>query len=283
MTAFLLAGVQFDPVFGEPERNRATIEAWIRRAAEAGARLVVLPEACVSGYVFDDRVEALRYAEEVPDGPSVTGWTALCQELGLYVVAGLVERRGERVFNAAVLVGPHGWLGTFHKAHLWNAEKEIYDRNLEGFGVVDTELGRIGFGICYDAWFPETFRAATLGGADLLALPANWVPVPGQPDSVPTMASMLCMTGAHSNHLYVAGISRTGVERGQPFIGRSLIVGPDGWPLAGPVSGNAEELLLAEVDLVGTRERRWGNPFNQPVLDRRPDLYRTGPAVPPTD
>ncbi|MBO9522493.1 MAG: hypothetical protein J7518_13220 [Nocardioidaceae bacterium] len=283
MTAFLLAGAQFDPVFGEPESNRATTEDWIRRAARAGARLVVLPEACVSGYVFDDRAEALRYAEEVPDGPSVTLWSALCRELDLYVVAGIVERRGEQVFNAAVLVGPEGWLGTFHKAHLWNDEKELFDPNTEGFPVVETELGRIGIGICYDAWFPETFRTAALAGADLLALPANWVPVPGQPETVPTMAAMLCMTGAHSNHFYVAGISRTGIERGQPFIGRSLIVGPDGWPLAGPVSGESEELLLAEVDLVGTREQRWGNPFNQPVLDRRPDLYRSDPAQKPAD
>lgn len=277
-TAFLLAGLQFEPLIGEPEQNRRATEDGIRRAAAAGARLVVLPEACTSGYVFESRDELVELAEAVPSGPSVTLWAALAAELDLYVVAGLVERRGDDVFNSAVLVGPQGWIGTYEKAHLWNAEKDLYAPNVTGFPVFETELGRIGIGICYDAWFPETFRTTALAGADLLALPANWVPVPGQPEADLSMASMLCMTGAHSNHFYVAGISRTGVERGQEFIGRSVIVGPEGWALAGPASGSEPELLLAEVDLIGSRSERWGNPFNQPVLDRRTDLYKSGPA-----
>ncbi|WP_432989253.1 nitrilase family protein [Dactylosporangium sp. CA-233914] len=273
MTGFLLAGVQMRPTFGDVRANLAASSLWIREAAARGAKLVVLPEAASAGYVFTDRAEAAQHAEPVPDGPTSAGWAALAAELKIWIVGGVTERYGDRIYNSAVVLGPGGHLGTYRKAHLWNDEKRIYDRNTAGFPVFDTPLGRIGVGICYDAWFPETFRSAALQGADLVVLPSNWVPVPGQPGDGPAMAHLMCMTGAHSNQYYVAGISRIGVERGQEFVGRSVLVGPDGWPLAGPASRDREELVTAEVDLIGTRRERRDNPFNQPLADRRTDLY----------
>ncbi|WP_283134939.1 nitrilase-related carbon-nitrogen hydrolase [Rhizohabitans arisaemae] len=275
MTAFLLAGVQMRPEIGDVDGNIRRSSEWIVKAAGQGAKLVVLPEAVSAGYVFADSAEALRYAEEIPDGPACSAWAALAAEYGLWIVAGLTERSGGRPYNSAVLIGPDGHVGTFRKAHLWNDEKAIYGPNEAGFPVFDTPLGRIGIAICYDAWFPESFRSAALQGADLIVLPSNWVPVPGQPPGVPAMANLMCMTGAHVNQCYIAGVSRVGVERGQEFVGRSLIVGPGGWPIAGPASNDVEELLLAEVDLIGSRAVRHGNPFNQPLADRRPELYVT--------
>ncbi|GED88934.1 nitrilase family protein [Streptomyces sp. 6-11-2] len=285
MTGFILAGIQFEPVLGDPAANIETSSRLIREAAAGGARLVVLPEAASAGYMFTDRADARRNAEPVPGGPVSSAWTALAAELDLWIVAGITELAGEKVYNSAVLIGPEGHAGTFRKAHLWNFEKELYDRQEDGFPVFRTPLGNIGIGICYDAWFPETFRSAALGGADLLALPSNWVPVPGQPKDTPVMANLMCITGAHSNQFFVAGVSRIGSERDQPFIGRSLIVGPDGWLLAGPADEGQEAVLLAEVDLIGSRKERLGNPFNQPLADRRTDVYRTGDftSVPPDD
>ncbi|WP_433046246.1 nitrilase family protein [Dactylosporangium sp. CS-033363] len=273
MTAFVLAGVQLRPVLGDVAANLVSSTFWIREAAARGAKLVVLPEAASAGYMFADRAEAARYAEPIPGGPTTAGWAALAAELDLWIVGGVTERDGDRVYNSALFVGPDGLVGTFRKAHLWNDEQRVYDRNTDGFPVFDTPLGRIGVGICYDAWFPETFRSAALQGADLVVLPSNWVPVPNQPADGPAMAHLMCMTGAHSNQCFVAGISRIGVERGQEFVGRSVLVGPDGWPLAGPASADREELVTAEVDLIGTRGERRDNPFNQPLADRRPDLY----------
>lgn len=275
MSGFIVAAVQMRPRIGDVAGNVARSSGWITRAAASGARLVILPEACSAGYVFADRAEALRYAEEVPEGPACSAWAALAREHDLWIVAGLTERDGGLPYNSAVLIGPDGHVGTYRKAHLWNDEKAIYGPNEAGFPVFDTPLGRIGIGICYDAWFPETFRSAALQGADLVALPSNWVPVPGQPSDMPAMATLMCMTGAHSNQCYVVGASRVGAERGQDFIGRSVIVGPDGWIIAGPAGDDEEELLLAEVDLIGSREARRGNPFNQPLADRRPELYVT--------
>jgi len=272
-TSFILAGVQMRPELGDVQGNIEATTRWIREAAAAGAKLVVLPEATAAGYMFRDRDEASAYAQSIEDGETIAVWTSLAHELGVHIAGGFIERDDAGIYNSAVLIGPDGVIGRFHKAHLWNVEQQIYDRNRDGFPVFETPLGRIGIGICYDAWFPETFRSVALQGADLLVLPANWVPVPEQPEDGLVMANMMCMTGAHSNNIYVAGISRVGTERDQEFIGSSVIVDPRGWLLAGPASKDREELVLAEVDLIGSREERFSNPFNQPIDDRRPDLY----------
>lgn len=279
MTEFTVAAIQFEPQIGDPARNLENSCRWIEAAASAEAKLVVLPEASSAGYVFRDRAEAAAYAEPVPTGPTCRAWADLARRYQLWIVGGLTESENNEVFNSAVLIGPQGHVGTYRKAHLWNNEKEVYSQNQEGFPVFETELGRIGIGICYDAWFPETFRSAALQGADILVLPSNWVPVPGQPTSYASMANLMCMTGAHSNQLFVAGVSRVGLERGQRFIGGSVIIGPDGWPLAGPASSREEEILFSRVDLVSSRAQRRANPFNQPLRDRRTDLYHSSLVI----
>lgn len=282
-TSYTAAVVQMEPHVGDISYNMRRSCEWVECAGEAGASLVVLPEACSAGYVFADRAEALRYAEEIPGGPVTSAWAALAARRKMWIVGGVTERGGDAVYNSAVLISPSGLVRTFRKAHLWNDEKRIYEPTTTPFPVFDTPLGRIGFGICYDAWFPETFRSAAVRDADLVVLPSNWVPVPGQPATLPTMANMMCLTAAHSNQIYVLAASRIGVERGVSFVGRSLIVGPDGWPIGGPASLDAEELVTARIDPVGTRGARAGNPFNQPLRDRRPELYAlTGPDSAPT-
>ncbi len=87
------------------------------------------------------------------------------------------------------------------------------------------------------------------------------------------MANLMCMTNAHSNLVYVAAASRVGADGNQAFIGQSLIVDPSGWPLAGPASATDEEIIYADMDLIGSRSERHGNVFNQPLRDRRTDLY----------
>lgn len=270
---YRIACVQMEPKLGEVEGNRRESARLIREAASHGAKLIVLPEAAAAGYMFRDRDEAMSMAEEVPSGPACTEWLVLCRELDVWLVAGMTEKEDGKVFNSAVFLSPSGYVGKFRKVHLWNDEKQIYGPG-EGFPVFETELGRIAIAICYDAWFPETFRSASLGGADVLVMPCNWVPVPHQPEGI-VMANMMCQTGAHSNHMFVAAASRVGEERGQPFVGCSLVVGPDGWPLAGPAARNEPDIVYADIDPVGTRDERWGNPFNQPVNDRRTDVYRS--------
>ncbi|MDT0442445.1 nitrilase-related carbon-nitrogen hydrolase [Streptomyces johnsoniae] len=276
-TGYRVACAQLDPVLGDTAGNIARTCDAIRAAADAGARLVVLPEAVTSGYVFRDAAEAAAYAEPLDGGPAVTAWHRLAARLGLWIAGGVVERAPDgRVFNSAVLVGPAGRALTYRKVHLWNAERELYAPGDLGFPVADTPLGRIGLLICYDAWFPESLRSLALAGADLVCAVSDWVPVPDQVPG-PPMANLLCVTGAHSNQLYIAAASRTGVERGQRFIGSSIVTDHTGRPLAGPAPRDTEALIHAHVDPVGTREARRTNPFNRPLHDRRPEAYRTCP------
>jgi predicted amidohydrolase len=262
-----------EPRVGHKEENVTRSLALIAQAAGQGARLVVLPELCNSGYVFETRAEAFALAEEVPDGPSSRAWSEAARRHDVHIVAGIAERAGDRLFNSAVIIGPGGPIGTYRKNHLWGAENLYFEPGNLGVPVFSIGAGRIACAICYDIWFPEIFRLASLQGADLLCVPTNWVPMPQQPGGLPVMANILAMGGAHSNSMFVAAADRVGVERGQPFLGNSLIVSHTGWPLAGPASADREELLFADLNLADARRKRTLNEFNQLLRDRRTDVY----------
>jgi len=273
--AVVVAAIQTEPVLGDVDTNLTRQSDAVQQAVAGGARLVVLPECSTGGYMFSSRDEAIAVAEDVDraDGPALSAWASWARGHDLYLVGGLVERAGDALYNTAVLVGPEGVVGRYRKAHTWGVDRTIYEPGDLGFPVYDTAIGRVGMLICYDIWFPECGRLLALQGADIVALPCNWVPVPTQHPGVPTLANQLCMTMAHTNLVHVVAASRVGTERGQGFIGSSIIVDHTGAPLAGPASGTDEALLTAIIDPVGSRVERRGNPFNQPLRDRRTDLY----------
>ena len=273
MTTTRIACLQTEPVLGAVTQNLADQAVACAEAIANGADLLVLPECSTSGWAFESVEQAHEVAEPVPDGPACRQWSALCRDEGVHLVAGVVERDGDDLFNTAVLIGPDGLVGTYRKAHTWALEKTFYEPGNLGVPVYDTPLGRIGMHICYDCWFPESFRIMAAQGADLICAPSNWVPVPTQRDDLPAMANLLCMTNAHTNLVYVAAAGRVGADGDQPFIGQSIIVDHAGWPIAGPASADRPEIIYADVDLIGSRAERHGNPFNQPLRDRRLDVY----------
>jgi N-carbamoylputrescine amidase len=268
-----IACVQMEPHVGHKAENVARSLEWIGKAAAAGAGLVVLPELCSSGYVFETREEAFALAEEVPNGPTAKAWMQAAAKHDLVIVAGITEREGDALYNGAAIVGPKGFIGRYRKNHLWGAENLFFEPGNLGMPVFQIGAGRIACAICYDIWFPETFRLAALQGADLLCVATNWVPMPDQPAQLPVMANILAMGGAHSNSMFVAAADRVGVERGQPFLGNSVVVSHTGWPLAGPASLDGEEMILADVNLADARRKRALNEFNQLLRDRRIDVY----------
>jgi len=271
-----VACIQMRPNVGETELNVRRSVEFATRAVGQGASLVVLPELCNSGYVFESRVEAWSCAEEVPGGPACAAWEQLCREQSIYLVAGIAERAGEKLFNSSVVFGPEGYIGKFRKVHLWNKENLFFEPGDLGFPVFQTPIGRIGTFICYDGWFPEAYRTCALQGADIICIPTNWVPIPGQAEDQPAMATVLCMANAHSNSVYIAAADRVGTERDQPFNGQSVIVSYTGWPLSGPASPVDEEIIYADLDLKLARSARRWNDFNDPVGDRRPEVYADG-------
>ena len=268
-----IACLQMEPHVGEKDRNLAHSLEMIDQAAEAGANLVVLPELCNSGYVFNTREEAHALAEEIPDGPTCQAWAEAAAHHQMHIVAGIAEREGRALYNSAVVVGPQGVIGTYRKNHLWAAENLFFEPGNLGVPVFHTDIGRIAVVVCYDIWFPEVFRLAALQGADILCVPTNWVPMPDQPKNLPKMSNILAMGGAHTNSMFVAAADRVGTERGQPFIGNSVVVGYTGWPIAGPASEDREEILIADANLSDARRKRNWNDFNQVLRDRRIDLY----------
>jgi predicted amidohydrolase len=267
----LVAACQLAPVVGDPVENRALARAAVEEAAEQAADLVVLPELVQSGYVFTDLAEAQSVAESL-DGPTVREWTELSRRHQLVLVAGFCERGPQRrLFNSCVLID-HGEIrATYRKAHLWDLESRYFTRGHEGPPVVDTPVGRVAMMVCYDVEFPEWTRMAGLGGADVLAVPTNWPLEPRPPGERP-MEVVRLQAAASANRMFVVAADRCGTERGVRWVGGSVILGPDGFPLAGPVAADREELLMARVDLHEARTKTI-SPHNHVLTDRRPELY----------
>lgn len=234
----------------------------------------MLPELTSSGYMMASREEAFALAEVAGEGPATSAWKRLAAERDIIVVGGFPERSGDVLYNASILCLPDGRHTVYRKVHLWDEEALYFEPGDLGFPVVATRHGRLGMMICYDGWFPESYRSLVADGVDLVCVPTNWVPIPGQDPNREAMATILTMAAAHSNGIVVAAADRVGVERGQPFIGQSVIVSHTGWPVAGPASPTAPELLVAEVDLSDARRSRGWGQFNNPVRDRRPEAYR---------
>jgi N-carbamoylputrescine amidase len=268
-----VACIQMEPVVGQKEQNIRCSVDFIMQAAANGAKLIVLPELCNSGYVFESREEAFQLSEPVPGGETSVAWADLAAQHGLHIVAGICERAGEVLYNSSIVIGPDGYIGTFRKVHLWNEENLFFEPGDLGFPVFKTPIGRIGTFICYDGWFSESYRMCALQGADIVCIPTNWVPIPGQDPRREAMANILVMGSAHTNSVFVAAADRVGTERGQLFLGQSLIASYTGWPIGGPASASDEEIIYAEVNLSDARRKRNWNEYNQVLRDRRTDVY----------
>jgi predicted amidohydrolase len=270
--------VQFEPQVGELEANRQETCRLVEAAAERGSDFVVLPELANSGYVFESRSEARSLAEPIPEGETAQQWIDLAATHDLYIVGGYTERDGIDLYNSAILIGPDGYIGTHRKLHLWNEEKLWFEPGDE-IQVFNTEIGRIGMQICYDQWFPELSRIQAAKGADLIAEPTNWVPInqyerTDLAENELARANYLAVSNAHVNTVWFACADRIGVERDQPFLGRSLIVEPTGTIVAGPASQSNEELLIAEeCDIMDARTEKVWNELNVIPRDRRTDVY----------
>ena len=205
----------------------------------------------------------------------VCSWEDFARHHQVYLVAGLTEREGSKLYNTGVLVGPDGFIGKYRKAHLWNLEKLWFTAGDSGFPVFDTPIGRIGLLICWDIWFPEVPRILSQQGADIICSLNNWVwtPPPLFDDAGKCMASYLTMTAAHVNNVFIAAASRIGEERGARYLGCSLIAGTNGWPIGRVASADQQEILYADIDLTSARSAPIWNDLNDLHRDRRCDVY----------
>lgn len=263
-----VAVAQTEPKLGEKERNLETCLARLEEAAAAGAQLLVLPECAIPGYMFDSAEEAFPFAEEIP-GPSTEALAEACRRLDVHAVCGLLERDGDELRNAAVLVGPEGLIGTYRKTHLPFLGVDRFVVPGDELSVYETPLGRIGLQICYDLRFPEVTRTLALDGADIVAHPTNF------PMAARTQTEVITRARAVENRIYLLTANRVGKERWGEFCGWSQIVDPHGTRLA--EAGETEEaLLFADVEIEKARDKDYVVPGEYELYlfgDRRPELY----------
>jgi predicted amidohydrolase len=267
----VVACCQLAPKIGDLAYNRTLTERAIRQVALQGAQVVVLPELVQSGYLFADRSEALSLAETA-DGPTLQLWQALASELNLVIVGGFCERLpGDELANSAAMIDANGLRAVYRKAHLWDAEKDIFTPGDAPPPVVETLHGRLGMLICYDLEFPEWVRLPALAGADLLCAPVNWPDGP-RPQTERPAEVLRVQANASVNRMFIAACDRYGHERGVGWVQGSVIVDADGYPLAGPAEQGGEQMLLATLNLAEARNKRI-SARNDLHRDRRPQLY----------
>src|SRR4029079_4831901 len=229
-----VAVAQMEPMLAETERNLDAALERLEEAAQQGAQLLVLPECAIPGYMYDSAEEALPYAEEIP-GPTTEAFERECARLGVHAITGLLERDGDALYNAAILVGPEGLVGSYRKTHLPFLGVDRFVTPCDELKTFDTAIGRIGVIICYDLRFPEVTRTLALQGADIVCLPTNF------PMAAKVQTEVITLGRAAENRIYLLCANRVGKERTGEFCGWSQIVDPYGKRLA--EAGETEEGL----------------------------------------
>ncbi len=259
-----VAGVQMDLKLAGTEHNLTRIFDAMQAASREGADLAVFPECALTGYCFYDLDEARPHAQPVP-GPFTERIERQCRELDIHVIVGLLEADGSSVYNTAAFIAPNGLIGHYRKIHLpYLGIDRFLSPGDRPFRVYDSEVGQIGLNICYDAAFPESSRVMMLHDAELIALPTNW------PVGADCNTEFVINTRAFENRVNYIAVNRVGRERGTNFIGQSKIVDFTGRTLA-EGDRSREEIIYADVDLAGAREKHIVNVARAYELDRLED------------
>lgn len=223
-------------------------EAWqmVEHAARLGVKLIVTPPFLASRHWVPDGADVEALAQLTPQlidraGQVASRWKA-------NIIFSSVERDGDRLYHTAFLVGSTGTvIGTYRQVHL---EPEIRDwcTSGDGWPVFDTDAGRVGVILGYDGRFPESTRELALGGADIVAYPAIW--------REKRERDLLALPKAEDNRIYLVAVNRTDA----PFIGGSLVVPPNGFPiwqldLVAPVNRRHGAVMPAFAHLALSRQK----------------------------
>jgi len=257
-----VALVQNHPIFGKKKENVERLLSLIDREP---ADLYVLPEMAYTGYQFVSPEEAAELADGL-DAPGVRAFREKAREKNAAIVFGFPEKTPKGLFNSSLCVLPDGTERLYRKTHLFYKEKLYFLPGDTGFFVFDFRGLKIGPAICFDWFFPESFRTLALLGADLVAHSSNLVmPYCQQAD----------FAAAIENRIYIATANRVGVERREEeslkFTGESVLVSPKGEYLLRASKEN-EDVLACDVDPALSRTKRI-NAFNEVFEERRPEWY----------
>ena len=271
----------------DPAQNIAHAEDLVRQAAAKGAQIVLLPELFERPYFCQERrYDYYDYALPLHENPAVKRFSEVCRDLELVMPISFYEKDGTRLFNSVSMLDADGSiLGVYRKTHIpddhYYQEKFYFTPGNTGFKVFDTQYGRVGVGICWDQWFPETARCLALAGADLILYPTA---IGSEPIlDVDSAGHWQRTMQGHSaaNIVPVVAANRYGTEVVTPcrengnqqsalrFYGTSFLTDETGAVLE-QAGRDEDAVLTASYDFATIRQARleWGL-----FRDRRPGCY----------
>ncbi len=268
MNKFIAAAVQMDTQ-NDKAQNQQQMMQYIDEAAAKGAKLIAFPEVT---NILSEQPEA---AEPIP-GPTTNLLIQKAKEHAVWIHGGSISEvnpNEARTYNTSVLIAPNGEIvAKYRKLH--NFDMTLPDGSTvresdnkepgDAIVTVQTELGMIGFAICYDLRFPELFRLMRLAGAEVIILPANFTMPTGKDHWEPILRAR-----AIENGVYIIAPNQTGEKEKFTAYGNSMIVDPWGTVIAR--ASDKPGVILAEIDLDYLNTVREKNPS---VENRRTDIYR---------
>ncbi|MBP5184520.1 MAG: N-carbamoylputrescine amidase [Lachnospiraceae bacterium] len=273
---------------GTVSENIAHADTLTREATAKGANIVLLPELFERQYFCQERnYDYYAFAKSTEDNDAVGHFKAVAKELGIVIIVSFYEKDGNVLYNSVAIVDADGEIaGIYRKNHIpddhFYQEKFYFTPGNTGFHAFDTKFGRIGVGICWDQWFPETARLLCLDGAEILFYPTA---IGSEPilDTDSSAHWQRVMQGhSAANVVPVVAANRYGRETVTPseangnqssaleFYGSSFITDEAG-DILERAPRNGDLVLLHEFDLDEIKKARldWGL-----FRDRRPDIYK---------
>jgi N-carbamoylputrescine amidase len=279
-----VAAIQMSCIWDQ-RRNIATAERLVRQAAAQGAQIILLPELFETPYFcIEQDARHLNLARACEDNRAVQHFAQLARELAVVLPVSFFERAGPAYFNSIAIVDADGSnLGIYRKSHIPNGpgyqEKNYFSPGDTGFKVWPTRYARIGVGICWDQWFPETARAMALTGAELLFFPTAIGSEPPPAMAVNSRDHWQRTQQGHAaaNLTPLIAANRYGLERSLQdpaalflrFYGSSFITDATGAKLAeAPEEGDAVLVHTFDLEAIAQQRDNWFV-----FRDRRPELY----------
>jgi len=275
MTQVTVAALQL-PFTNDIDHNIAQVSELVREAAGRGAQVVLPPELFEGEYFCRVEDEGLfANAKPVGEHKAVRAMQALAAELGIHIPTSFFEADGPHHYNSLAMIGPDGKVaGVYRKSHIPDGpgyEEKFYFRpGNTGFKVWDGPGAKLGVGVCWDQWYPETARAMMLMGAELLFYPTAIGNEPHDESLDTARLWRRAMVGhAVSNVVPVIAANRVGTEHGQTFYGTSFICDERG-DIQAELDRTETGVITATLDLDRIKRHRAAFGF---FRDRRPELY----------
>jgi N-carbamoylputrescine amidase len=267
------------------EANIARAERLARKAADQGAQIILLQELFETPYFcIEQDPKHFALATTPEENRAILHFRPIAKELNAVIPVSFFERANHAFFNTTAIIDADGEvMGLYRKSHIPNGpgyqEKHYFNPGDTGFKVWNTRHGRIGLGICWDQWFPETARSMAVMGAEILLFPTaiGTEPPPAPPHNSRAHWQRTQQGHAAANVMPLVASNRIGIERSTHnpegnwlrFYGSSFIADHLG-AKAAEAPEDQEAVVTATFDLAEIRAYRenWGI-----YRDRRPDLY----------